>query len=149
MLTGVRAKLGVVFIGFLLLVVGSVGATFASISAQTADALVINLAGRQRMLTQKMTKAVLGVARDPSSNYREELREAAFLFDTTLTALLDGGSAPHGSEVVSLPPTMNAALRTQLRVVTGLWGRFQQDLATLWTEERESAAFIPIATASP
>ena len=65
MLATIRAKLGIVFASFMLLVAGSVIATALAISTQATDALVINLAGRQRMLTQKMTKAVLGIARDP------------------------------------------------------------------------------------
>ena len=51
MFTSIRAKLGIVFLGFLLLGAGSVTATFVTVNAQAADALVINLAGRQRMLT--------------------------------------------------------------------------------------------------
>ena len=94
MFTSIRAKLGTIFFGFLLLVAGSVGATFVAVNAQADDALVINLAGRQRMLTQEMTKAVLGVARDPTSDYRTELDASADLFDRTLTALLDGGGSP-------------------------------------------------------
>ena len=106
MLVSIRARLGIVFASFLLLVAGSAIATFATVQAQAADALVINLAGRQRMLTQKMSKAVLGIAQDPASDgYRAELHEAAYLFDQTLTALLDGGSVPYGGETVSLPPT--------------------------------------------
>ena len=45
-LTSIRAKLGIVFIGFLLLVAGSVVATFVALRTHAADALVINLAGR-------------------------------------------------------------------------------------------------------
>lgn len=91
MFTSIRAKLGIVFLGFLLLGAGSVTATFVTVNAQAADALVINLAGRQRMLTQRMTKAALGIATDSPSNYRAEMAESATLFDRTLLALLDGG----------------------------------------------------------
>ena len=41
-----RARLSVIFIGFLLLVAASVLATVWAVQAQTADATVINLAGR-------------------------------------------------------------------------------------------------------
>ncbi|MGD8452377.1 MAG: type IV pili methyl-accepting chemotaxis transducer N-terminal domain-containing protein [Phycisphaerae bacterium] len=49
------------------LMAGVAGVTYWVTSAQKADAVVINLAGRQRMLTQKLTKAALG--------YVIELRE--------------------------------------------------------------------------
>lgn len=51
-----RAQLGVIFVGFLLLVIGSVGATLAAAQSQQDDATLINLAGRQRMLTQRLTQ---------------------------------------------------------------------------------------------
>lgn len=142
MFTSVRAKLGVVFLGFLLLGAGSVTATFTTIKAQTTDALVINLAGRQRMLTQKMTKAVLGIAKDPASEYREELDESARLFDHTLTALLNGGATPYGDEIVTLPSSTDVSIHAQLETVAGLWDRFRQELETVQTAGAESAAFI-------
>ncbi len=141
MLTSIRAKLGTVFIGFLLLVAGSVAATFVALSIHAADALVINLAGRQRMLTQEMSKAVLGIAREPTSDYQTELSETTYLFDRTLTALLDGGPAPYGDETVTLPPTTDTAIRAQLEVVAELWGRFRRGVETVQTAEPESATF--------
>jgi two-component system nitrate/nitrite sensor histidine kinase NarX len=141
--TSIRAKLGIVFIGFLLLVAGSVSATFVTINAhQAADALAINLAGRQRMLTQEMTKAVLGIARGPTSDYQAELDESAYLFDHTLAALLDGGSAPYGDETVTLPRTTNTAIRAQLEVVAELWDRFGQEVETVQMAEPESTTFV-------
>jgi two-component system nitrate/nitrite sensor histidine kinase NarX len=139
--SSIRAKLGVFFLGFLLLGAGSVTATFITIRTQAADARVINLAGRQRMLTQEMTKAVLGIARDPTSDYRAELDEAAYLFDRTLTALLDGGSAPYGGETVTLPPAKDTAIHTQLGVVAELWNQFRQGVETVQTADPESAVF--------
>ena len=141
MLISVRAKLGAVFVGFLVLVAGSVTATFVTALAQVADAVLINLAGRQRMLTHEMTKAVLGVAREPASGYRAGLREAAFWFDRTLMALQDGGSAPYGDEAVVLTPTTDTATRAQLQVVAGRWGQFRDNIAIVQTAEPESVAF--------
>lgn len=141
MVTSVRAKLGTIFVGFLLLVAGSVVATFVAVRAQRADALVINLAGRQRMLTQAMTKAVLALAYDPASSHEAELREAADRFDRTLTALLDGGSVPYGGEIVALPPTTDGAIRAQLKAVDELWQELQQELQTVQRAEPETPAF--------
>lgn len=140
-LTSIRAKLGAVFVSFLLIVAGSVAATFVTVRAQAADAVVINLAGRQRMLTQEMTKAVLGVARDPTSDYQVELRQAAYLFDSTLTALLNGGAAPYGDRTVTLPPTTDTAIRTQLEEVAELWDQFRRDVETTQTAEPASVTF--------
>ncbi len=53
-LYGIRARLGLIFLSFAFLVTISAGATFWSLETQKQDALVINLAGRQRMLLQQM-----------------------------------------------------------------------------------------------
>jgi methyl-accepting chemotaxis protein len=61
----IRGRLGLLFLAFVLLVSFSVGATYWSVSTQRKDALIINLAGRQRMLTQKMTWLALAQPEDP------------------------------------------------------------------------------------
>ncbi len=60
-------RLGLLVSVFAILIAGIVGVTFWVTESQKADAITINLAGRQRMLTQKLTKATLG--------YVIELRE--------------------------------------------------------------------------
>jgi serine phosphatase RsbU (regulator of sigma subunit) len=135
MLNSIRARLGVVFVSFLLLITASVAATGISVRTQTHDALVINLAGRQRMLTQKMTKAVLGIAMGYETEYQAELAETADLFDQALAALLDGGSARYGDESVTLPPATDGAIRSQLEEVAALWEGFRQQVGTVQTAE--------------
>jgi nitrate/nitrite-specific signal transduction histidine kinase len=49
-ITSIQGRLGLLFIAFFLIVVVSVAATFWGIEAQKEDALLVNLAGRQRML---------------------------------------------------------------------------------------------------
>lgn len=49
-------RLGAVIGVFAFLLVGTAGVTYCIARAQKADASVINLAGRQRMLTQKFLK---------------------------------------------------------------------------------------------
>ncbi len=81
--------------------------------------VVINLAGKQRMLTQKMSKEFLLVylGADPDNN-RLNVRESASLFDRTLKGLLDGDTD------LDLPGTTDEAIRTQLGVVSELWSGF-------------------------
>jgi len=99
--------------------------------ADTAElAVVINLSGRQRMLTQKMTKeyllAALGIDRE--ANHRN-LRKTTALFDRTLKGLLDGDDAQN------LPPTTDPAIRAQLKKVMKLWADFRPLLARPATRE--------------
>ncbi|MCP5023127.1 MAG: hypothetical protein GY930_15320 [bacterium] len=87
-----------------------------------ADSLgvVINLAGKQRMLTQKMSKefmlVYLGINTDEN---RLNLRETTALFDQTLAGLIDG------NEDFGLPGTKDVAIRKQLKAVDELWKKFQ------------------------
>ena len=83
-------------------------------------AATINLSGKQRMLTQKMSKEFLLVAygyqRDDS---KLALLETHTLFERTLKGLLDG------DETLGLPGTKPLHIRDQLAVVNNLWGKFK------------------------
>ncbi|MEK7784765.1 MAG: type IV pili methyl-accepting chemotaxis transducer N-terminal domain-containing protein, partial [Chloroflexota bacterium] len=118
-----RAQLGLIFLGFLLLVGGSVIATFLAVRTQADDATVINLAGRQRMLTQKMTWLALAQPDNP------DLTAALHLFDQTLLALREGGSTVDSAgQAVTLPPAPDPALRAQLDEVAQTWSTFRAHL---------------------
>lgn len=88
------------------------------LAGDDAAAVVINLAGKQRMLTQKMTMEALlvhlGVAKDDNLL---NLRETTSLFDRTLTGLLDGDAD------LELPGTKDDGIRAQLNKVAGLWAK--------------------------
>ncbi|GAB4403691.1 MAG: hypothetical protein OHK0052_26550 [Anaerolineales bacterium] len=56
MLKSLQGRLTLLFLAFVLLVVVSVGAMLWGSEAQRQDALLINLAGRQRMLAQQMAR---------------------------------------------------------------------------------------------
>ncbi|USN98808.1 MAG: type IV pili methyl-accepting chemotaxis transducer N-terminal domain-containing protein [Phycisphaeraceae bacterium] len=82
-------------------------------------AVVINLSGKQRMLTQKMSKefllVYLGVNVDEN---RLNVRETSSLFDRTLKGLLDGDTD------LELPGTTEQSIRDQLAKVGELWTAF-------------------------
>lgn len=94
------------------------------------DAVAINLAGRQRMLSQRMTKSLLllqddterGVPAEQLIALREELANTVRTFDTTFSSFRDGGSAPgaNGSQVV-LKPVQTARGREILARADTLW----------------------------
>ncbi len=83
-------------------------------------AATINLSGKQRMLTQKMSKEFLLIAygHDVEGN-KLSLLETYSLFERTLKGLLDG------DESLGLPGTQSQEIRAQLAVVEGLWGKFK------------------------
>ena len=84
---------------------------------------VINLAGKQRMLTQKMSKEALFVAKgiDADAN-KANLVKTVALFDKTLKGLIDG------DESLGLPKTTNPDILKQLNVVSELWIPFKASI---------------------
>ncbi len=116
MFRSLHTQLSVIFLGFLLLVGGSVMATFLAVQAQADDALLINLAGRQRMLTQKMTWLALTQPKNP------DLTASIQSFNETLHALRTGGPALDSTgQLVNLPPASDPALRVLLDEVSQTW----------------------------
>jgi two-component system nitrate/nitrite sensor histidine kinase NarX len=124
-----RVKLGLIFLGFLLLVIASVSVTFHMVQTQQNDALIINLAGRQRMLTQQMTWLAVAQPDSPA------LADATSRFDQTLEALYYGGTTLDAQgQVVVLPPTTNPLIRAQLDSLIPTWQTFQTHLRSLGNE---------------
>lgn len=90
------------------------------------DAVAINLAGRQRMLSQRITKASLLAANEPNTpmgdQARRELDAAYLLFTRTLTAFDQGGETQGGDgQIVSLRPVRDAKGREAIHAVLGHW----------------------------
>ena len=84
-------------------------------------AVAINLAGKQRMLTQKMCKEYLLIALGhKEDNTRSNLQETINLFDRTLNGLLDG------DESLGLNATTDEQIRKQLNIVKGMWMPFYE-----------------------
>ncbi|MFK8010490.1 MAG: type IV pili methyl-accepting chemotaxis transducer N-terminal domain-containing protein [Marinicellaceae bacterium] len=88
----------IIFISlFVIIIVGVLAINYYVSTQFSKDATEINLAGRQRMLTQKTTKAIQHLIQAQSSNQDvsqsfEELKSAFDLFDTTLNAFSNGGN---------------------------------------------------------
>jgi len=122
-LNTIRGRIAVLLGSFFLLVIISVGVMFWSVATQKNDALIINMAGRQRMLTQKMTWLALAQPEDP------ELSASIELFDQTLQALRYGGITidSAGNEVI-LPVAPDVNLSAQLDEVMKTWDEFRATL---------------------
>lgn len=128
MMQRLQIQLTILFTAFVLLVVVSVGVTYWGLQTEQQDALVINLAGRQRMLVQQMTRLALQPqAGDGSGSVA--LDEARRIFVQSLAALQKGGSAPYLSDsVVNLPPTRDAKTLAALRDEETAWNQYQSIL---------------------
>ena len=99
-------------------------AAAASGDMNEALAAAINLAGRQRMLTQKMSKEFFFIAKghDVDAN-KASLAKTVNLFDTTLTGLIDGNDA------MGLSPAPTEEIDAQLKKVQTMWGAFKGSLS--------------------
>ena len=104
-------------------------ATTVITSAQKSDGLVINLAGRQRMLSQKLAKEALVYLEEKQAGrdnqkLREQVVSTTALFEKTLNALINSGEAPVGADPngkTEYIPAASAMVSSQLKVVEGLW----------------------------
>ena len=99
-------------------------ASKAGLKADPGLAVTINLSGKQRMLTQKMSKEFLLIAKGHEVDGNKlNLLETYSLFERTLKGLLDGDAT------LDLPGTKNPAIRKQLEAVQGLWTAFKPIVA--------------------
>ena len=111
----------------------SVGFTFYIISSQSSDAKVIDIAGRQRMLTQKMTKESLALTsaiekKVDSGTLREGLLKTVSLYDRSLKALKDGGATVGTDGTETVLPVSQGEAKSQLVKVTEAWLAFKKSI---------------------
>jgi len=134
--------MGLLFLAFFLLIAISVAATFWGTEAQKMDALIINLAGRQRMLGQQMTRLALEIEKEGVEDHALELKNSADTFEQTLPALKNGGTASDFPErTVNLPPARDRQLLAQLDQVEQTWGAFRVPLGVILNSEPGEAQF--------
>jgi methyl-accepting chemotaxis protein len=114
-------------------------ATVVITSAQENDGLVINLAGRQRMLSQKMAKEALlyleerRAGRD-GGGIGKQVEATSRLFRETLAALTDSGPAPVTTDPDGEKrdlPAPSGPVREQLLKVQGLWEAYSAAIGNI------------------
>ena len=133
---GIRViLLGLVGLAVLTAVASSVISLYF-LAAQEQDAPVINIAGRQRMLSQKMTKESLTVASQAKEQQaRQELSKTRQLFDTSLNALINGNVS------MGVPKTEEPKIVAQLATVSALWRDFNANIQTIERAQVDDPAF--------
>ena len=99
-------------------------------------AISINLAGKQRMLTQKMTKEALLISAgiDTKKNLKK-LKKSRALFDKTLNGLL------HGDKSLRLKPCQDPKVKVQLKKVLKLWKEFDRDIGKVITGKADKNTY--------
>ena len=141
-----------IFLGFIALMASGVAASYVILERQADDGLIVNLAGRQRMLTQKMAKESAQLANAATTQNAGHVKQEADglaqtmrVFETTLLALRDGGSAPLNLEMTRMRPTpaaSTAEIRSTLESVVDLWEPFKRHLGEIINSSGTSARDI-------
>ncbi len=111
----------------LLLFFCTVPISFASVGPTSSEyGVVLNLSGKQRMLSQKMSKEIMLVALGiDTENNLQNLANTSGLFDKTLKGLRNG------SAELKLPPTNAARILRQLNKVDAIWAGFYPVVQTI------------------
>ncbi|MBI1855668.1 MAG: type IV pili methyl-accepting chemotaxis transducer N-terminal domain-containing protein, partial [Chloroflexi bacterium] len=144
MIHRLQVQLTILFTAFVLLVLVSVGVTYLGLQTQQQDALVINLAGRQRMLIQQMTRLSFQL-QDGDESASVTLKESEQTFSQTLSALRNGGSAPYlTNSVVNLPITRDPQLLAALDEVGSSWNQYRSTLDAMDTSADSVSLLITL-----
>lgn len=130
----IKLKLRLIVGGLVSIIVVMFIATYLNTEKQADDGLLINLAGRQRMLTQKMSKEVHNylLAKEKTgkadTGSRKNIQSTMKIFDMTLTALIGSGNAPTGLNLETTDyrfcPAAKGDILSQLEKVSILWGSY-------------------------
>lgn len=90
---------------------------------QQEDAVRVNVAGRQRMLSQKMTKETLNfmVGKDPA--HAQAQAKTIETFEKSLQALISGGQLEISGRTAEVKPTQNAEINARLKEAAQYWER--------------------------
>jgi len=138
----IRVTTGLIFVTLLVIGGLSVGTSLWTIRAQRHDALIVNLAGRQRMLSQKASKeAWLGLLKGQAPDQRAKMEEAARQFEEGLRALMEGGQITYGGTTVAVPPATDPAFYAALEAVQTTWEPLYQAAQAVLENEPDSLAF--------
>jgi len=158
--TSIRTKLIIFLTVFLVISTGAVVYSIVNIKNQKSDALLINLAGRQRALSQFMSKSVLGLQRSLADTespdaqkraeyYRADIIKRRNLFDKTLNAFINGGETMSGSgKTVVLSRATDPALRAHLTESALVWKKFSARLDTILAGTAEPGSADVVAAVS-
>jgi len=139
---------------FILFDLGVLVMNFYISSQITKDAVGVNLAGRQRMLSQRTAKTLLQLQNATQNNTDAEkplaeLRKTYDLFDGTLRSFSEGGEAVGGNgKPVVLERVEDVAGRAAIAEAYTLWGPYREKLEPVLKGDAEArTAALPEAVA--
>ncbi len=149
MLHSIRGRLMLIMGLLVITIAGVIGTTLWVVNAQKADAVVINLAGRQRMLSQKFTKELFAEEQNEQEGERTDTGNPGFrktqeLFEVTLKALTNGGKTFMDlgmTNAVEIPGTNDPDIRAKLTEVNSFWNQLTEAANTVVTSDQDSQPY--------
>jgi hypothetical protein len=86
---------------------------------EKAQLHIVNIAGRERMLTQKMTKELLALLYLNMKDFKPKLEKSVKLFNSSLNGLI------YGDKKLELPKVTNPKIKKQLLKVKKIWEKIE------------------------
>ena len=113
-------------------------------SSQELDARLINMAGRQRMLSQKLTKELVAYVERkertgiPPRELKKSILETSTIFDKTLNSLISSGDVPStlsldGPQIYL--PAAEKEIQGALRDVAAVWADFAPHIREVLSDD--------------
>lgn len=127
-----------VFVSIILVV-------FLITDSQKGDSAVINVAGRQRMLSQKVTKEVLMYLNYNEKINKDSVLKTIELFDISLKALINGGKTYSDLQMtkeVILPAAFSSDITKQLNKVKELWLNFKDNIEKILDSNKDNKKLL-------
>lgn len=121
---------------FMVFMIVTVGITLYVINSQSSDAKLIDVAGRQSVISQTITKQVFSMIlkRDNSdfiAEQKERISRSAAIFDKSLKALKDGGVISDTDKKNMELPRSTGQSRLQLEKIEKQWSSFNEAIEIL------------------
>lgn len=118
----ISTKIKMIGLLLILLILSSIVVTLYLNQQNEKDALLINIAGKQRMLTQKIAKNIFYLQHNPNAKNFDELNAASEEFIQGLHIL------EHGDESINTYSAPTLKIQKQIDLVEELWNEFYADV---------------------
>jgi len=149
----IKLKLGAMISGLSVIIGLMFLITWYTTNAQKSDGLVINLAGRQRMLSQKISKelmtfSVSGGQKALAASAQNSIK----IFDVTLNALINSGKAPLSLNLeganFGFCPKPEEPVTSQLLKVKKIWDDFSKHAHLIIANPKDHAKSLAYVQAN-